>query len=71
MFEAVAGSVDIVLPATVVARIEKLLDEALARTAADTPVTTDPARGAIAVLLENSNKGSNPAPLRAPINTET
>jgi hypothetical protein len=38
LFETAAGPPDIVLPSTVVARMEKLLDEALARTAADTPL---------------------------------
>jgi lincosamide nucleotidyltransferase len=37
LFETVARSLNIVLPATVIAQVEKLLDEALARTAADTP----------------------------------
>jgi lincosamide nucleotidyltransferase len=37
LFETVAGPPDIVLPATVIAQVERLLDEALARTSADTP----------------------------------
>lgn len=47
LFETVAGPPDIVLPAAVIARVEKLLDEALARTSVDTPATTDPASKAL------------------------
>jgi lincosamide nucleotidyltransferase len=47
LFEAVAGPLNVVLPATVIARVEKLLDEALARTSVDAPATTDPAPKAL------------------------
>jgi lincosamide nucleotidyltransferase len=47
LFETVAGPLNIGLPAAVIAHVEKLLDEALARTCVDTPVTTDPARKAL------------------------
>jgi len=47
LFEAVAGPLNIVLLAAVIARVEKLLDEALARTSVDTPATPDPARKAL------------------------
>jgi lincosamide nucleotidyltransferase len=47
LFEAVAGPAGVILPAAVIARVEELLGEALARTAAGTPATTDPARKAL------------------------
>jgi lincosamide nucleotidyltransferase B/F len=47
LFETVAGPPDILLPAAVIARVEGLLDEALARTSAGTPATTDPAHEAL------------------------
>jgi lincosamide nucleotidyltransferase len=44
LFETVAGPLNVVPPAAVIARVEKLLDEALARTSADAHATTEPAR---------------------------
>jgi lincosamide nucleotidyltransferase len=47
LFETVAGPPAVILPAAVIAHVERLLDEALARTAADTPAAADPARDAL------------------------